>query len=112
MRMASRAVAPYCDAGGWLIVHCSGADRPQPTLFCESPVDGGKDSPLFAWMAETFESFAPQLVRMQVLTADTIAVDTFQDRLRTAVAEAQSQIVGPAQFCTWARVNNGVRQAP
>ena len=40
----------------------------------------------------------PQLARMRVLTADTIAIETFETRLRDAVVEARSQIVGPGQF--------------
>jgi ubiquinone/menaquinone biosynthesis C-methylase UbiE len=104
IRMAFQAVAPHHDAGGRLIEHFARAGLPQPTLFCDSPVGGGEDSPLYAWAAETLESFLPQLVRMQVLTADSIAIETFEDRLRTAVVEAQSQLVGLAQFCAWTRV--------
>jgi hypothetical protein len=46
----------------------------------------------------------PQLARMRVLTADTIAIETLETRLRDAVVEAQSQSVGPAQFCAWTRI--------
>ena len=104
IRMAFQAAAPHHDAGGRLIEHFSRAGLPQPTVFCESPVGRGEDSPLIAWIADTLESFVPQLAKMRILTADTIAIDTFEDRLRTAVVEAQSQLVGPAQFCAWARV--------
>ena len=41
---------------------------------------------------------------MLILTADTIAIETFEDREGSAMVEAQSQIVGPAQFCAWTRV--------
>jgi SAM-dependent methyltransferase len=104
IRMAAQATAPHHDAGGRLIEHFSRAGLPQPTLSCESPVSGGKDSPFFAWVTDTLESVLPQLAKMPNLTADTIAIETFEDRLRTAVVEAQSQIVAPAQFCAWTRV--------
>ncbi len=104
IRMAFQAAAPHHDAGGRLIEHFCRAGLPQTTVFCESPVGRGEDSPLVAWIADTLESFLPQLAKMRILTADTIAIETFEDRLRTAVAEAQSQIVGPAQFCAWTRV--------
>ena len=104
IRMAFQAAAPHHDAGGRLIEHFCRAGLPQPTVFCESPVGRGEDSPLVAWIADTLESFLPQLAKMRILTADTIAIETFEDRLRTAVVEAQSQIVGPAQFCAWTRV--------
>ena len=50
------------------------------------------------------ESVVPQLVKMRILTEDTIAIDTFERRLRTAAVEARSQVVGPAQFCAWTRI--------
>ena len=102
--MALQAAAPHCDAGGRLIEHFSGAGLPQPTLFCESIVDGGEDSPLYGWAADTLESVMPRLVKMRILTEDTIAIETFERRLRTAAVEARSQVVGPAQFCAWTRV--------
>ena len=71
---------------------------------CESLVDGGEDSPLYGWAADTLESVVPQLVKMRILTEDTIAIETFERRLRTAVVEARSQVVGPAQFCAWTRI--------
>ena len=104
IRMAFQAAAPHHDAGGRLIEHFSRAGLPQPTVFCESPVGRGEDSPLVAWIADTLESFLPQLAKMRILTADTIAIETFEDHLRTALVEAKSQIVGPAQFCAWTRV--------
>lgn len=104
IRMAFQAVAQHHDAGGRLIEHFCCAGLPQPTVFCESPVGRGEDSPLVAWIAETLESFLPQLAKMRILTADTIAIETFEDRLRTAAVEARSQIVGPAQFCAWTTV--------
>jgi 2-polyprenyl-3-methyl-5-hydroxy-6-metoxy-1,4-benzoquinol methylase len=102
--MAFQAAIPHHDAGGRLIEHFSRAGLPQPAMFCESPISGGKDSPFFAWVAEGLESALPQLAKTRILSADRIAIETFEDRLRTAVVEAHSQIVGPAQFCAWTRV--------
>jgi 2-polyprenyl-3-methyl-5-hydroxy-6-metoxy-1,4-benzoquinol methylase len=104
IRTAFQAAAPNHDAGGRLIEHFRRAGLPQAILFCESPVGGGEDSPLIAWMAGTLESVLQQLAKMRIVTADTIAIETFEDRLRTAVVEAQSQLVGPAQYCAWTRV--------
>jgi ubiquinone/menaquinone biosynthesis C-methylase UbiE len=104
IRLAFQAATPQPDAGGRLIEHFARAGLPQPTLFCDSPAGGGEDSPLYTWMADTLESLLPQLEKMRNSIADTIAIETFEDRLRTAVVEAQSQIVGPAQFCAWTRI--------
>jgi ubiquinone/menaquinone biosynthesis C-methylase UbiE len=101
IRTAFQAVAPHYDAGGRLIEHFSRAGLPQPTLFGESLIGGGRDSPLYAWIAGTLESVLPQLVKMQILNADAVAIETFEDRLRAAVVETRSQIVGPTQFCAW-----------
>jgi hypothetical protein len=43
-------------------------------------------------------------IRVRISTADTIAIETLEARLRIAVAEAHGQIVGPARFCAWTRV--------
>jgi ubiquinone/menaquinone biosynthesis C-methylase UbiE len=104
IRMAFQAAAPHHDAGGRLVEHFYRAGLSQPTLFCESLVGGSADSPLIAWIAGTLESVVPQLARMRVVSADAIGIATFETRLRAAVAEVRSQIVGPAQFCAWARV--------
>jgi ubiquinone/menaquinone biosynthesis C-methylase UbiE len=104
IRMAFQAAAPHHDAGGRLIEHFYRAGLRQPTLFCESLVGGSADSPLIGWIAATLESVVPQLARMRVVSGDAIGIETFETRLRDAVAEARSQIVGPAQFCAWARV--------
>ncbi len=104
IQMAFQTVARHHDAGGRLIEHFSRAGLPQPTLFCECLIGGGADSPLIPWIASTLESVLPQLTKMLVVTAATIDIETFEDRLRTAVVEAQSQIIGPAQYCAWARV--------
>jgi ubiquinone/menaquinone biosynthesis C-methylase UbiE len=104
IRMAIEAVAPHCDAGGRLFEHFAHAGLPRPTLFCECPVGGGPDSPLYSWVADTLQSVMPQLVKMRILTADALAIETFAERLRTAAVEACSQVVGPAQFCVWSRL--------
>jgi ubiquinone/menaquinone biosynthesis C-methylase UbiE len=104
IRLAFESVAPHCDAGDRLIEHYSRAGLATPTLSCECPAGGGDDSPLFAWIAETLKSFLPQIIKMRIVPEDTIAVETFEARLRAAAVEARSQVVGPPQFCAWARV--------
>jgi SAM-dependent methyltransferase len=104
LRTAFQATTPHCNAGGRVIEHFARAGLGQPNLFCECLVGGGEDSPLYAWVADTLASVMPPLIRMQIATADSIAIETIEDRLRKAVVKAISQIVGPAQFCAWAKV--------
>lgn len=107
IQIAFREATPHGDAGSRLIEHFSRAGLPQPFMFCESPVGGGKDSPLYAWIANTVESVAPQLVRMRILNPDSIALERLEARLREAVGAACSQVVGPAQYCAWTRLTGG-----
>jgi ubiquinone/menaquinone biosynthesis C-methylase UbiE len=96
--------APSCDAAGRLIEHFSRAGLPQPALFSETPVGGGVDAPHYAWFAGVARTLLPRMVETGVATAETVAVDTLESRLRSAVVEARSQIEGPAQVCAWTSV--------
>jgi hypothetical protein len=104
IRAAFQDTVPHRYVTARLIELFSRAGLPVPTLFCESPIGGGKDSPLYTRMAETLESFLPQLVKMRILPEDTIAIETFEARLRAAAVEAPSQVFGPAQVCAWTGV--------
>jgi ubiquinone/menaquinone biosynthesis C-methylase UbiE len=96
--------APSCDAAARLIEHFSRAGLPQPALFSETPVGGGVDAPHYAWFAGAVRTLLPRMVETGVVTAETVAVDTLESRLRSAVVEARSQVEGPAQVCAWASV--------
>jgi ubiquinone/menaquinone biosynthesis C-methylase UbiE len=96
--------APSWDAAGRLIEHFFGAGLPQPTLFCETPVGGGVDAPHYAWLAETTRTLLPQMVQSGVATAESVAIETLESRLRSAVVEARSQVDGPAQVCAWTSI--------
>ena len=92
------------DGADRLAEHFSEAGLPYPNLFCEELVGGNADSPLYGSLAELFQTLQPQLERMRIMTAETIAMDGLESRLRDAVIEARSQIYGPAQVCAWARL--------
>lgn len=92
------------DAAGRLIEHFSGAGLAQPTLFSETPVGGGVDAPHYAWLADAVRTLLPQMVQTGVATAETVAIETLESRLRSAVVEARSQVEGLTQVCAWTRV--------
>jgi 2-polyprenyl-3-methyl-5-hydroxy-6-metoxy-1,4-benzoquinol methylase len=96
--------APSCDAAGRLIEHFSGAGLPQPAMFCETPVGGGVDAPHYAWFAGVTRTLLPRMVETGVVTAETVAINTLESRLRSAVVEARSQVEGPAQVCAWTSI--------
>jgi ubiquinone/menaquinone biosynthesis C-methylase UbiE len=99
-----RRDVPSWDAAGRLIEHFSSAGLPQPALFCETPVGGGVDAPHYAWFAGVARTLLPRMVQTGVVTAETVAINTLESRLRSAVVEARSQIEGTAQVCAWTRV--------
>lgn len=89
------------DAGRRMVEHFQRAGLGRPCLSCETPV-GAPDTPIYAWIVQTLHSLRPQLERMGwPVPAD---IDTLEDRLHDAAAAAHSQVMGPAQFCGWARV--------
>ena len=99
-----RGGAPSYDAAGRLIEHFFRAGLPQPALFCETPVGGGVNAPHYAWFAGVARTLLPRMIQTGVVTAETVAIDTLECRLRSAVVEARSQVEGPAQMCAWTRV--------
>jgi ubiquinone/menaquinone biosynthesis C-methylase UbiE len=99
-----QARLPSSDAASRLIEHFSGASLPQPTLFSETPVGGGADAPHYAWLADTTRTFLPPMVQIGVATAESVAIETLESRLRSAVVEARSQVEGPAQVCAWTSI--------
>ena len=84
-----RAGAPSWDAGSRLIEHFSAASLPQPTLFSETPVGGGFDAPHYAWLADLTRSLLPNMVQIGVATTESVAIETLESRLRSAVIRAQ-----------------------
>ena len=101
---ALQVALPHLDIGDRLIESFAKADLPQPELFSETPIGGGPDSPLYAWMAETFHSVLPQLARIGLSLEKLPGIDTLESRLRDAVVTARSQVTTPAQVCAWTHV--------
>jgi len=63
----------------------------------------GINSLLYAWVAETLQSFLPQLANMGILFGELVGIETLESRLREAVVAARSRIAAPGQVCAWAR---------
>lgn len=99
-----RLGAPSYDAAGRLIEYFSSAGLPRPALFSETPVGGGIDAPHYAWLAGVTRTLLPRIVETGLVTAEALAIDTLESRLRSAAVEARSQIEGPAQVCAWTSI--------
>lgn len=75
-----------------------------PSLICERVVGTHQSMPLMAWWASTFREMLPRACEFGLIEADEIGVAGLDRRLHAAVAAARAQIVGPEQYCAWARV--------
>jgi ubiquinone/menaquinone biosynthesis C-methylase UbiE len=102
VRAALQSSVPNYYGADRLVEHFSEAGLPYPNLFCEKLVGGSADSPLYGSLAELLQILQPQLERMGIMTAESMAMEGLESRLRDAVIEARSQIYGPAQVCAWA----------
>jgi ubiquinone/menaquinone biosynthesis C-methylase UbiE len=104
IRIALQSSLQNYYAADRFVEHFSEAGLPYPHLFCEKPVGGGADSPLYHWLAELLQSLQPQLDRLRIVSGETFTTKRLESRLRDAVVEARSQIFLPAQVCAWARL--------
>ncbi|MDB5392808.1 MAG: class SAM-dependent methyltransferase [Rhodospirillales bacterium] len=95
--------SPGRDAASRLVEHFVNAGLQCPTLFAETLVGGGENSPLYAWTAETVRSTIPELLALGI-AEEEISIDTLEDRLRSSVVEAKAQVNWPAQICAWAQL--------
>jgi 2-polyprenyl-3-methyl-5-hydroxy-6-metoxy-1,4-benzoquinol methylase len=102
--MALRSAIAHPDAAGRMMAHFHDAGLAQPVMFSDIPVDGGRSSPFYAWLAMTVRSVLPQLEKTGIATAAEVDIDTLEDRLRDAVSGGNGQALAPPQFCAWSRV--------
>jgi ubiquinone/menaquinone biosynthesis C-methylase UbiE len=103
LEAGSRAL-PSPDAADRLIKYFAAAGLPQPHLISENPIGGGADSALYRWVADLVWVLLPRLVQEKEVTAESVAIETLESRLRAAVVSADSQIEAQAQIGAWARV--------
>ncbi len=102
---AFQSVMLHPDAGARIVEHFHKAGvKRTPTLFCEVPVGGGPQSPLYGWCAHTVRTLMPQIEKIGLATAEEIDIETLEDRLRSAAVDSQGQFMGPLQYCAWARL--------
>jgi SAM-dependent methyltransferase len=101
---AFRSVMVHPDAAGRMTAYFHDAGLKRPTIFCETPVGAGPDSPLYGWLACTLRSVLPQLEKIGVSTAAEVDIDTLEDRLRDAASTVHSQVLGPMQVCGWTKL--------
>lgn len=98
---ALRLSGAQFDAAGRMLGIFREAGLPVPTLYCETPVGGGRGSPLYPWIASTLRSFMPKIIEFRIATAEEIEINTFQERLELAAISSNAQLVMNPQFTGW-----------
>jgi SAM-dependent methyltransferase len=75
-----------------------------PEVRSEALVGGGPSFAGYAMAAEVTRTLLPHMERLGIATAEEVDIDTFEDRLREAVCEANAVAATPALVCAWSRV--------
>lgn len=107
VRIALQFSVPNHDGADRLVEHFSEAGLPYPQLLCEELGRGSSDSPLYRSLADLLQTLQPQLERMRITTAETIATDRLESRLRDAShRSAQPGLWACAGLCMGAALNS------
>jgi len=80
------------------------AGLPGPVTRLEAHVEGGPDSLLYAYMAESVRSMLPQARTLGIPGFDDAAVDTLANRLRDEVISQNGVLMNWPVVAAWARV--------
>jgi ubiquinone/menaquinone biosynthesis C-methylase UbiE len=89
--MGSRLYSIYRQAG-----------LPEPQMISGGRVEGGSQSEIYEWVAQTVRSLLPMIEKTGVATKDEIDVDTLADRLRKEVTDKGGVVHSPIFVGAWA----------
>jgi SAM-dependent methyltransferase len=79
------------------------AGLPAPQMVVLGRAEGGPDSIIYEYMAETLRSLLPALERTGVATAAEVGIDTLADRLREEALACEAWIMPPPFIGAWSR---------
>jgi len=79
------------------------AGLPGPEMVLGSRVEGGPDSPVYRYLAQTVRSLLPMMERYGVASAEEVMVESFADRLQAEVTAAEAILVTPCLVGAWTR---------
>jgi SAM-dependent methyltransferase len=74
-----------------------------PDCRAEYPVDGGPDSPIYEWLAESFRSIAPRAAAAGVVKESELDLDALEEQLRQEAVSRNASIPGPTMVGCFAR---------
>lgn len=97
-------VAPHYDAPCRFLTYFHEAGLPQPSLFSETPVGGGAHSPIYALVADTFQSVRPLIEKHRLWPHGAMPGDNVERDLRAACVSLRSQVRLNHQICAWVKL--------
>jgi ubiquinone/menaquinone biosynthesis C-methylase UbiE len=74
-----------------------------PDCRAEYPMDGGPDSPIYEWLAESFRSIAPRAAAAGFIKEAEFDLDTLERQLRQEAVSRNASIPGPTMVGCFAR---------
>jgi hypothetical protein len=80
------------------------AGLPAPQMTAAGRVEGGSQSPLYIYLADTLRSLLPMAERAGVATAAEIRIETMAERLPKEAVENNACIMPPPLVGAWTRV--------
>ena len=101
MNAAFVATVPSPDVAGRLVACFAEAGLPSPQLFCECNV-GDSSSLIARWVALTYRSMLPHIVRLGLEAASVGDPKTLAERLEAELAAVRAQVGANPQICGWA----------
>lgn len=79
------------------------AGLPAPQMIMEARVEGGPDSPAYAYVAQSVRSMLPMIEQLEVVTAEEVQIETLAERLRDEVVAGGGVITLPNLVGAWTR---------
>ena len=91
------------DIGGRLfgLMRQAGLEHPQCRV--EAAVDGGPDTIVYEWIAESLRSVVEKVVALGVASAEEVDIDTLESRLRDECVAAGGGVAHPLMYSAFAR---------
>lgn len=77
------------------------AGLPPPHLGCETVIGTGADWPGYCHAAETVRSQLPLILKFGIATAEEVAVETLEERLRAEAVSQRAVMLGPGLVTAW-----------
>jgi hypothetical protein len=93
----------HVDMGAQLFHLAVAAGFNTPDCCAEYPIEGGAQSPVYLWIAESLRSILPRAEALGVARAADFDIDTLASRLEQQALSGPSGLAGPAMIGCFAR---------